>query len=208
MPLLYTKLMKPRLYVDQKITLLVNRYIIYSANTSGDKGESIGFVEQERFKLKEKVNFYTDKTKQQLVFTFRAEKTLDIHGKYLVEDADGTLIGYFEKAFGKSLLRSTWYMCTAAGERVFTVTESSSTLAAIRRFIGYIPVVGEFAELISMLFRYHFVFLQDDQQVGTYRKTTLLRDNYQLSMTDDAYAKLDQRVLAAMSVALDALQSR
>lgn len=200
--------MKPRLYVDQKITLLVNRYLIYTTDTQGGKGAQIGFVEQERFKFKEKVNFYTDSTKQQLEFTFRAEKVMDIHGKYLVEDAQGTLLGYFEKAFGKSLLRSTWYVCTASGERVFTVTESSAILAAVRRFIGFLPIIGDFAELISLLFRYHFMFLQNDQQVGKYSKVTLFRDQYELSMTDDTYDKLDSRVLTAMSVALDALQSR
>lgn len=200
--------MKPRFYVDQKITLLINRYLIYTADAQGGKGTQTGFVEQERFKFKEKVNFYADDTKQQVEFTFRAEKVMDIHGKYLVEDAQGVLLGYFEKAFGKSLLRSTWYVCNASGERLFTVTESSAILAAIRRFIGFLPIVGEFAELISMLFRYHFMFLQDDQQVGKYSKVTLFRDHYELSMTDEAYGKLDVRVLTAMGVALDALQSR
>lgn len=200
--------MKPRLFTDQKITLLVNRYQIFTPNDQGEKGERIAFVEQERFKFKEKVHFYADETKQQELFSFRAEKVLDVHGKYLVEDAQGNLLGYFRKEFGASLLRSTWTLHAPNDEKLFTIQENSIILALIRRFVGFLPIVGEFAEIISNFFRYHFQFLEGEQQVGEYRKMTLFRDHYLLSTTDDAYAKIDQRVFAAMSVALDALQSR
>ena len=46
------------------------------------------------------------------------------------------------------------------------------------------------------------------QELGQYKKTTLFRDHYALSMNEGAYNQYDWRVLAAMAVALDALQSR
>ncbi|MGB4762820.1 MAG: hypothetical protein WBP12_05710 [Candidatus Saccharimonas sp.] len=200
--------MKPRLYIDQKITPFINRYLIYTPDTQGEKGQQIGFVEQERFKFKEKVHFYSDDTKQQELFSFRAEKVLDIHGKYLVEDTSGTLLGYFQKDFKTSLIKSTWALYSADGTLHFTVTESNLALAILRRYIGFLPIVGDILEIVTILFKYHFIFLANEQEVGKYEKTTLFRDHYRLSMTDESYAKLDQRVLTAMSVALDALQSR
>jgi hypothetical protein len=73
-----------------------------------------------------------------------------------------------------------------------------------------IPILGDVIDLIVSFFRYHFVFAdaQNGQPVGRYQKTTLFRDHYLLSMTDEAYAGEDRRVLAAMAVGLDALQSR
>ncbi len=48
----------------------------------------------------------------------------------------------------------------------------------------------------------------DGKDFGMYRKTTLFFDRYRLEMSNEAYDANDWRVLAAMAVALDALQSR
>jgi uncharacterized protein YxjI len=201
--------MKPRLIVEQKITAFVNRYEIFNVNEDGSKNESVAFVEQKRLAFKEKVAFFKDLSKDQLLFTFRAEKVMDVHGKYFVEDADGKLIGMFQKQFAKSLLNSTWDMLDANANIKLTIHESNMTLAIARRYIGWIPFVGDFFEIITDFIKYHFSFrTSDDVEVAMYSKTTLFRDHYLLSVTDDAYKAQDWRVFAAMAVALDALQSR
>lgn len=202
--------MKPQLIVEQKITAFVNRYAVYQATPTGDKGPIVAFAEQKRFNLKEKVLFYSEEEKTNLVFSFRAEKVMDIHGRYFVEDSNGQLVGCFRKEFAKSLLASTWTILDTADTPIFTVTETDQLLAGFRRYVGYIPFIGEFADFVMAFFRYHFKFIQISTgvQVGMYQKTTLFRDHYVLRMDDDAYAGHDWRVLAAMAVGLDALQSR
>ena len=201
--------MKPRLIVEQKITAFVNRYEIYDANEDGTKGELRAFAEQKRLAFKEKVSFFSDKSKQTIVFTFRAEKVMDVHGKYFVEDAEGVLVGAFRKEFGKSLLNSTWNMIDMDDTVKLTINESNMALAIARRYIGWIPIVGELFEIATNFIKYHFSFkTADNTEVGMYRKTTLFRDHYLLSVTDGAYAEQDWRTFAAMAVALDALQSR
>lgn len=202
--------MVPRLIVEQKITLFVNKYAVYAANPGGSKGDLLAYVQQKRLAFKEKVNFYTDESKSQLAFSFRAEKVFDVHGRYFVEDPNGQLIGAFKKQFAKSLVNSTWDMLDAAGTPQLNVRESSQLLAIFRRFLGYIPYIGDLAELIVILFRYHFIFTLagSGEEVGRYQKTTLFRDHYQLFMTDHAWQAFDWRVLAAQAIALDALQSR
>lgn len=201
--------MKPRLIVEQKITAFVNRYEIYSTNTEGDKDQLVGFAEQKRLTFKEKVTFYTDKTKQQIAFSFRAEKVLDVHGRYFVESAEGEAIGAFKKQFGRSLINSTWDILGKNDQPTLTISENNQALAIIRRFGGWIPIIGEIIEIITAFLRYHFVFKTPaGKEVGMYRKTTLFFDRYRLEMTDEAYSAHDWRVLAAMAVALDALQSR
>ena len=202
--------MKPRLIVEQKITAFVNRYTIYTATEHGEKDQLVALAQQKRIALKEKVIFYTDESKSQIAFTFRAEKVMDIHGRYFVEDANGQLLGAFKKDFKKSLVSSTWDILNANGQQTINITESNTTLAVIRRYGGYIPFVGDVIDIIASFLRYHFVFsdTQSNNQVGRYQKTTLFRDHYLLSMDDAAYAEQDWRVLAAMAVGLDALQSR
>ncbi len=198
--------MNPKLIVEQKITAFVNQYRIYSVGPDSAKGEMVAFAQQKRLAFKEKVTFYTDEQKTTEFFGFRAEKTLDVHGKYFVEDTGGQPIGVFQKSFKKSLLNSTWYILDSNNEPAITISENSKVLAIIRRLAGF---VSDIAELIVILFKYHFVFVdKNGETIGTYRKTTLLRDHYELSMTDEAYKSQDWRVFAAMAVALDALQSR
>jgi uncharacterized protein YxjI len=122
----------------------------------------------------------------------------------------GAVIGTFKKEFKASLLKSTWHILNADGQPQMTVAENSLTLALFRRFAGFIPIIGDLVEIVSLFLRYHFSFVDSasNQEVGIYKKTTLFRDHYALSMTDQAYADKDWRLLAAVAVALDALQSR
>lgn len=204
--------MKPRLYVDQKITAFVNRYKIHEPNENGEKGELIALAQQKRLNIKEKIIFYTNEKRTEEVFSFRAEKVFDVHGRYIVENANGELLGTFRKEFKKSLLVSSWVVMDKNGNDLFRVKESSVVLAVLRRFVGWIPLVGDLLEIIILFFRYHFMYLdiKTGEEVGRYKKVTLFRDHYALHMTDEAFenADYDWQLFAAMGVALDALQSR
>lgn len=201
--------MKPRLFIEQKITAFTNQYAVYMADEQGNKGQLLAFAQQKRLAFKEQVSFYTDESKKQLAFTMRAEKVMDIHGKFFVEDPDGKLIGAFKKDFTQSLINSTWLILDNNDATKLAISESNMFLAVIRRFGGFIPIIGELIDLIVLFFRYHFTFANTaGKEVGRYQKTTLFRDHYTLSLDDQAYATEDPRFLAAFAVALDALQSR
>lgn len=202
--------MKPRLIIEQKITAFVNKYKVLDVNANGDAGELKALAQQKRLAFKEKVIFYTDEQKSAEAFTFRAEKVMDVHGRYFVEDTQGNVLGMFRKEFKKSLLVSSWVLMDANGTELLQVKESNVAIAVLRRFIGFVPLIGDLLDIAMNFFRYHFSFvdLTTQQEVGQYKKTTLFRDHYGLSLTDDAWARLDWRVYAAIGVALDALQSR
>lgn len=202
--------MRPRLIIEQKITAFVNKYKVLDVNATGEAGELKALAQQKRLVFKEKVTFYADEQKSAEAFTFRAEKVMDVHGRYIVEDMQGTVLGMFRKEFKKSLLVSSWVLMDKDGIELFRVQENNVAIAVLRRFAGFIPFVGDIVDLAMNFFRYHFSFVDiaTEQETGQYKKTTLFRDHYQLAMTDDAWARLDWRVYAAMGVALDALQSR
>ncbi len=202
--------MQPRLEIRQKLTAFVNKYQVLTPPAADNPGGLVALAQQKRLAFKEKVMFYTDEKRDKLSFTFRAEKVLDVHGRYLVEDANGRMLGGFRKEFVKSLVNSTWRLLDTNGNEVMVVKESNEMLALLRRFGGEIPFVGALVELVLLFFKYHFVFvdLATGQTVGQYRKTTLVRDHYVLELDDSAWNRLDWRVYAAVGVALDALQSR
>ena len=202
--------MRPRLTIEQKITAFVNKYKVLEPLQDGGQDTLKALAQQKRLAFKEQVTFYTDEQKSTVSFSFRAEKVMDVHGRYIVEDAAGTVVGMFRKEFKKSLLVSSWVVMNPDGQEVFRVKESNVTLAVLRRFIGFVPFVGELLDLAMNFFKYHFSFIDitSGQEVGQYKKTTLFRDHYGLAVTDEAWSRLDWRVFAAVGVALDALQSR
>ena len=200
----------PRLQVQQKITAFVNKYRIYHAGADSVAGEMYSFAQQKRDKIKEKITFYSDESKKTPVYTLRAEKVLDVHGRYFVEDMEGKLIGGFRKDFKKSLALSTWYVFDADQQDIFIVRENNYATAILRRFSDFIPLVGDLIGVIMSFIKYHFEIIdkKTGEEVGVYRKIKLYRDHYSLDMDDGSWSMVDPRVAAALGVALDALQSR
>jgi uncharacterized protein YxjI len=153
----------------------------------------LAFAQQKRMAFKEQVTFYTDDTRTTPVLGFRARQVIDLGATYDVTDANGTPIGVFRKNFKESLLRSTWHL-EQPGYGAMTGRETNLTVAVLRRFV----------ESLSWL-PYHFEFLFGDRPAFSVTKKWGLRDRYLVTIHDP---RLDRRLITAMAVALDALQSR
>jgi uncharacterized protein YxjI len=188
-----------RFLLEQKITPLINRYVYY-LNDNGQKGEQIAFIEQKRFKLKEEMTAWRDKSKNKVLFSMKAENVMDVHGKMNVTNSSGKPVGYLKKSFGKSILRSTWKVYSPENNLLFICHERNKNIALLRRFAGLIPLVGELFDLIP----YHFDFIKEGKSVGEYTRIFTLRDTYDLQINDDT----DRLLILALGIALDALQSR
>ena len=187
-----------RFVISQRFTPLVNRFDIYdSAN------ELIGFAEQKRFNLREKISIWQSDDKDKVLFSISAEKVFDIHGKYLVLDDSGQGIGYLRKFFGASLLRSTWGAYDQSGKLVFKAKEKNLVFALVRRIGGLLPVIGELLEQLP----FNFVLESEDKIVGYHRRMFGIRDKYEICLTEDIEA-IDKRVLIALGLLLDILQQR
>lgn len=180
--------------VKQRFTAMVNRYEILPADAAGNPtGPMFAFAQQKRMKLKEEILFHTDDSKTTPVFSFKARNVLDIHGITDIFDPQGNVIGMFRKDFKASLMRSTWHVSATGGEEM-RGQERSQLVAVLRRFtdITFIP--------------YHFDFARADGAVAfSVEKKWGIRDKYTITVWDPS---LDWRVIAAMAVALDALQGR
>lgn len=189
-----------RFAVEQKITMMVNRYVVRALGPNDEPGPVLAVAQQKRMAFKEQVTFYTDESRTTPVFGFRSRQRMDLGATYDVTDANGMTIGSFRKDFGRSLLRSTWHLesrgVTAVGQ------ERSANVAVLRRVWDLIPVVGD----VPVPFVFHFDFADaDGHVVMTSERRPSLRDRYTITVPG---GRLDGRVAAAMAVALDVLQSR
>jgi uncharacterized protein YxjI len=191
----------PAFFVNQRITLMVNRYEIRAADPDGTEGHLLAFAEQKRMKLKEEVIFYTDEAKSRPVFSFKARQRLDVHAEHDVYDEYGTPLGMFSKQFGASLLRSTWNLSVPGLDAVGR--ERRPVIAILRRVWDLIPYIGDV--WVPFIFHFDFVDTRTGATVLVSERKKAIRDRYTVTVPDP---RLDFRVAAAMAVALDALQSR
>jgi uncharacterized protein YxjI len=191
----------PAFFVKQRITLMVNRYEVLAANPDGSEGQLLAFAEQKRMKLKEEVIFYADTARSRRVFSFKARQRLDVHAEHDVYDEYGTVLGYFSKAFGASLLRSTWHLSAPGIDAVGK--ERRPVIAILRRIWDFIPYIGDI--WVPFVFHFDFVDTRTGEKVLVSERRKSIRDRYTVTVPDP---RLDFRVAASMAVALDALQSR
>ncbi|MFG3600208.1 LURP-one-related/scramblase family protein [Micromonospora chersina] len=182
-----------RFIVRQRIRMMVNQYEVHSVAPDGSEGGLLAFAQQKRLAFKEQVTIYTDDSKQHPLLGFKARQRLDLGATYDVTDHAGTPIGLFRKDFAQSLLRSTWHV-EQAGLPQITGQERSLPVALLRRFV----------ESLSWL-PYHFDFVANGQPVFSVDKKWGLRDRY---VVDIHHPQIDRRLVIAMAVGLDALQSR
>jgi uncharacterized protein YxjI len=163
-------------------------------------------VEQKRFKFKEDIRFYADDSRSVELLRIKARQRFDPRARYDVTDDLGNKIGEIQKAFGASLLRSTYRMNDARGEEVAIARERNVVIALFRRLVGFIPYIGDFADWLPI--RYHFDFVHGDEQLGSHERRFGIRDVYDIDMSGDPQRTIDRRLVLAIAVGMDALQAR
>jgi hypothetical protein len=181
----------PAFVMSQKLTMMVNRYEIRTAEPDGSPGQLVAVAQQKRMALKEQVTFYSDEQRTQPVFSFKARKAIDLASGYDVCDASGNALGHFRKDFGRSLVRSTFHL---SGPGIEATGQERNALIAIAR------------RLVDFPFAFHLDFLDPaGQPVMSVERQFTVRDRYFVTVPD---TRLDFRLAAAMAVALDALMAR
>jgi uncharacterized protein YxjI len=196
-----------RFILRQRIRPVINQYEFTLPAADGAPGQPVCFVEQKRFKFKEDIRFYTDDSKRTELMRIKARQRFDPRARYDVTDAGGGKIGEIQKVFGASLLRSTYALFDAHGNEVARASEKSIAVALFRRFVGFVPYVGGFADWLPI--PYHFDFRRGDALLGTHtRQAFKFRDTYTIDMSGDPERTLDRRLVLAIAVGMDALQAR
>jgi uncharacterized protein YxjI len=181
-----------RFFIKQRITMMVNRYEIREANPDGSEGRVIAVAQQKRLAFKEQVTFYADEARSQAVFSFKARQALDLAAVYDVMDGAGQQLGWFQKDFGASLLRSSFHL-GGPGIQAYG-QERNQIVAIIRRFVD-----------LPLAFHFDFTDKRSGDVVMSSERQFSLRDRYTVTVPDP---RLDFRLAAAMAVGLDVLLQR
>jgi uncharacterized protein YxjI len=188
--------------VHQKITPVANRYQVYEPDAGGLR--PVAFVHQKRFAFREQFRIFRGETEGEVLATVKARSVIDVGATFEVRDPAGVVVGAFRKDFGKSLLKSTWHALAPDETPVATVYERSTAVALGRRAWNLVPLVGD----LPFPVKFHFFVEAGGEVVGECRKTASIRDRYTLSVRETHVDLLDPRAWIALTILLDAMQSR
>jgi uncharacterized protein YxjI len=183
------------LELRQRFTPLQNRYDLVGVDASGAE-KVLGYAEQKRFSLKEKVTFWSGPDRTQVVFTIAARNVFEIAGTYDVAAGDGTVLATIQKDFKSSLTQST-YTVDVGGRRL--VGKERGVIKALAR--RAVEVLTDW----PWIFPIHFDFTSGDGLTMSIERQMKLRDVYRIAIADGT---LDWRVAGALAVTIDAFMNR
>jgi len=184
------------LEMRQHFTPLQNRFDLFRVD--GAAPQQLAYSEQKRMTMREHITFWTDKAKQDVVFTVGARNVMEIAGTYDVLAGNGHNLATISKDFNSSLLRST-YVVTLPNGVQFKGQERGVVKAILRR-------VSSYGFDFPWPFPIHFDYLGvDGAPLVVIQRQRQLRDVYTVTVHDDG---LDWRVAAALAVAADAFMNR
>ena len=183
------------LELRQRFTPLQNRYDLVGVDASGAE-TPLGYAEQKRFSLKEKVTFWSGADRAQVVFTIAARNVFEIAGTYDVAGGDGAVLATIQKDFKSSLTQST-YTVDVGGRRL--VGKERGVIKALAR--RAVEVLTDW----PWIFPIHFDFTSSDGLTMSIERQMKLRDVYRITIADGT---LDWRVAGALAVTIDAFMNR
>ncbi|EMI20580.1 hypothetical protein RMSM_02486 [Rhodopirellula maiorica SM1] len=104
-------------------------------------GNVLMFIKQKMFKLKEKVNIYSDSSQSNLIFTIASDRMIDFSANYHFTDAQGNEWGAVRRKGMKSLW-SAHYEIMQNGAIDMTINEESPMKKVLESLLGEIPIIG------------------------------------------------------------------
>lgn len=104
-------------------------------------GTSVCYVKQKLFKLKERVEVFTDSSKREKLTEIGANKIMDWSATYTISDPDGEVLGAVKRSGMKSLWR-THYEILKDGQAVYELREGNPWTKFFDGLFAGIPIIG------------------------------------------------------------------
>lgn len=104
-------------------------------------GASICYVKQKLFKLKERIEVFTDSSKTQKLAEIGADKIIDWSATYTISDPSGNTFGAVKRSGMKSLWRAH-YDILKDGQKVFEIREGNPMTKFFDSLFEGIPIIG------------------------------------------------------------------
>lgn len=127
------------LEISFKVLAFAQQFSVADAN-----GQTLLYVKQQLFKLKEAVKIYSSAEQTQLLYEIKADRMIDFSATYRITHANGQALGAVQRKGMKSLWKAHYQVRDAHERDVFAINEASAWVKVMDGILGEIPIVGMF----------------------------------------------------------------
>lgn len=127
------------LFLKFKITTLASDFTITDRNNN-----SLAYVRQKLFKLKEDVVVYNDSSKSQENFRIKANQWIDFNASYAITDHQRNSLGKIARKGMRSIWKATYNIFDQNENQRYKVQEENAWIKVLDGLISDIPIIGAF----------------------------------------------------------------
>jgi len=125
-------------------------------------GNTISYVKQKMFKLKEAINVFSDESKADTLYTIAADRVIDFNASYAFKNAQGVELGKVGRKGRKSILKAHYEIFDKANQLDYTITEENPWAKVGDAVLGELPIVSMFT---GYLFNPKYVVKDNNDQI-------------------------------------------
>lgn len=119
------------------IGTIANDFTAYDAHD-----QTVAYVRQKMFKLKEAITVYSDENKTRTLYTIAANKWLDWSAAYAMSDALGKRIGKVARKGWASIWKAEYEIIDQRDQLQYHIREESALVKVMDSVLGEIPFIG------------------------------------------------------------------
>ncbi len=177
------------------LKLLGGAFHVYDANQ-----QVIAYSKLKAFKLKEDIRLYTSEDMSSEILTIKARSILDLGATYDVVDAQQNVkVGALRRKGLKSIVKDEWLILDAGDREIGLITEESTALALIRRFI----------DLAAYIIPQKYLVTIGGQPVANYQQNmNPFVYRLQVDLTPDRGGLFDRRLALASAILMAAIEGK
>ena len=127
------------LFLKFKLTTLSSDFTITDSNEN-----SLAYVRQKMFKLKENVVVFNNESKSQENFRIKANQWIDFNASYAITDSFGKNLGKIARKGMRSIWKATYNIFDHNENQKYKVQEENAWVKIIDGFFTEIPILGIF----------------------------------------------------------------
>ncbi|WP_158976362.1 hypothetical protein [Cellulophaga sp. L1A9] len=107
-------------------------------------GQTVAYVKQKMFKLKEAISIYEDESKAKVNFKINADKWIDFSTAYSFTDAEGKELGKIARKGWASIWKAKYELIDQQQKLQYHIREENGWVKVFDSMLGEVPVLGMF----------------------------------------------------------------
>ena len=168
-------------------------------------GNTVCYVKQKMFKLKEAISVFADDSKSNLLCEIKADRIIDWSANYHFYDPSGETFGSVRRQGMRSIWKAHYEVFDEAGNPVGTISEKNPMAKVADSVLGEVPILGAFAGYFFHP-KYGFTNPAGQELMELEKKPAMWEGKYQINKVHDFDDVDELRVL--MSIMMMTLLER